>query len=34
MNSVKETIYQQTGGYSLDYYASALVRPDLYDQKN
>ena len=26
MNSVKEAIYQQTGGYSLDYYASELVR--------
>ncbi len=28
MNRVreKETIYQQTGGYSLDYYASELVR--------
>ncbi len=26
MDSVKEAIYQQTGGYSLDYYASALVR--------
>lgn len=26
MNSVKEAIYQQTGGYSLDYYTSELVR--------
>ena len=26
MNTVKDIIYQQTGGYSLDYYASELVR--------
>ena len=26
MDSVKEAIYQQSGGYSIDYYASGLVR--------
>ncbi len=34
IDSAIEIIYQKTGGYSLDFYASELVRSDLYDQKN
>jgi hypothetical protein len=33
IDSATKIIFQQTGGYSLDYYASEFVRSDLYDQK-